>query len=96
MLWFVYCFFPVFCFQSFYYVLISILVEESEKNLPRKRHLATSGVSVGGRVTKVAKCKAASDDESDVESEGKSLVSVCGRFCAYSYCPFVLLFFSKT
>ncbi|XP_058201465.1 protein FORGETTER 1-like isoform X1 [Rhododendron vialii] len=46
-----------------------LLPEESEKNLPRKRHLATPGVSVGGRVTKVAKCKAGSDDESDEEAE---------------------------
>ncbi|KAI8568822.1 hypothetical protein RHMOL_Rhmol02G0230100 [Rhododendron molle] len=46
-----------------------LLPEESEKNLPRKRHLATPGVSVGGRVTKVAKCKAGSDDASDEESE---------------------------
>ncbi|KAE9452281.1 hypothetical protein C3L33_15814, partial [Rhododendron williamsianum] len=46
-----------------------LLPEESEKNLPRKRHLETPGVSVGGRVTKVAKCKAGSDDESDEESE---------------------------
>ncbi|KAH7839686.1 hypothetical protein Vadar_007346 [Vaccinium darrowii] len=46
-----------------------ILPEVSGKNLPRKRHLAAPGVADGGRVRKVAKFEAGSDDESDEESE---------------------------
>ncbi|KAA8523387.1 hypothetical protein F0562_009809 [Nyssa sinensis] len=46
--------------------------EESVKELQRKRHLATPGVSFKGRVRKVAKWKAASDGESDEESETDS------------------------
>ncbi|KAF7115705.1 hypothetical protein RHSIM_RhsimUnG0048600 [Rhododendron simsii] len=39
--------------------------EESVKELQRKRHLATPGVSFKGRVRKVAKWRAASDAESE-------------------------------
>lgn len=42
--------------------------EESVRELQRKRHSATPGVSFKGRVRKVAKWKAASDDESDEDS----------------------------
>ncbi|KAI8553226.1 hypothetical protein RHMOL_Rhmol06G0327600 [Rhododendron molle] len=46
--------------------------EESVKELQRKRHLATPGVSFKGRVRKVAKWRAASDAESEDESETDS------------------------
>lgn len=45
--------------------------EESVKELQRKRHSATPGVSLKGRVRKVAKWKPASDGESDEESESE-------------------------
>lgn len=41
------------------------------KELQRKRHSATPGVSFRGRVRKAAKCQPASDEESDEESESK-------------------------
>ncbi|KAJ8762665.1 hypothetical protein K2173_010686 [Erythroxylum novogranatense] len=44
-------------------------VEESVKELQRKRHSATPGVSLKGRVRKAARWKPASDGESDEESE---------------------------
>ncbi|KAH9646135.1 protein FORGETTER 1 [Citrus sinensis] len=43
--------------------------EESVKELQRKRHSASPGVSFKGRVRKAAKWKPASDGESDEESE---------------------------
>lgn len=43
--------------------------EEGVKELQRKRHSATPGVSLKGRVRKVARWKPASDGESDEESE---------------------------
>ncbi|OMO77799.1 hypothetical protein COLO4_25000 [Corchorus olitorius] len=43
--------------------------DESVKELQRKRHSATPGVSMKGRVRKVAKWKPASDGESDEESD---------------------------
>ncbi|KDP27422.1 hypothetical protein JCGZ_20832 [Jatropha curcas] len=46
--------------------------EEGVKELQRKRHSATPGVSLKGRVRKVAKWKPASDGESDEESETDS------------------------
>ncbi|GAV64893.1 PHD domain-containing protein/Helicase_C_4 domain-containing protein/AAA_34 domain-containing protein [Cephalotus follicularis] len=46
--------------------------EESVKELQRKRHSATPGVSFKGRVRKAAKWKPASDGESDEESESDS------------------------
>ncbi|XP_050278570.1 protein FORGETTER 1 isoform X2 [Quercus robur] len=46
--------------------------EESVKELQRKRHSATPGVSIKGRVRKVAKWKPASDGESDEESDTDS------------------------
>ena len=41
------------------------------KELQRKRHSATPGVSFRGRVRKTAKLQSASDEESDEESESK-------------------------
>ncbi|XP_021901423.1 LOW QUALITY PROTEIN: protein FORGETTER 1 [Carica papaya] len=46
--------------------------EESVKELQRKRHLASPGVSLKGRVRKVSKWKPTSDGESDEESETDS------------------------
>ncbi|XP_034679259.1 protein FORGETTER 1 isoform X3 [Vitis riparia] len=46
--------------------------EESVKELQRKRHSATPGVSLKGRVRKVAKWKPASDGESDEDFEPDS------------------------
>lgn len=46
--------------------------EESVKELQRKRHSASPGVSFKGRVRKAAKWKPASDGESDEESETDS------------------------
>ncbi|XP_065854274.1 protein FORGETTER 1 [Euphorbia lathyris] len=50
----------------------SLAGEEGVKELQRKRHSATPGVSLKGRVRKVAKWKPASDDESDEDSETDS------------------------
>ncbi|KAI9161219.1 hypothetical protein LWI28_015533 [Acer negundo] len=47
--------------------------EESVKELQRKRHSASPGVSLKGRVRKVAKWKPASDAESDEESDSEFL-----------------------
>ena len=52
---------------------VSILGEDGVKELQRKRHLATPGVSVKGRVRKVAKWQPPSDAESDEESESELL-----------------------
>ncbi|KAE8733509.1 metacaspase-4-like [Hibiscus syriacus] len=46
--------------------------DESVKELQRKRHSATPGVSLKGRVRKVAKWEPASDGESDEESDTDS------------------------
>ncbi|KAJ6822165.1 protein FORGETTER 1 [Iris pallida] len=46
--------------------------EESVRELQRKRHSATPGVSFKGRVRKAAKWKAASDDESDEDPDSES------------------------
>ncbi|XVF77793.1 hypothetical protein PTKIN_Ptkin14bG0075000 [Pterospermum kingtungense] len=46
--------------------------DESVKELQRKRHSATPGVSLKGRVRKVAKWKPASDGESDDDSDTDS------------------------
>ncbi|GLU08554.1 hypothetical protein SLE2022_254600 [Rubroshorea leprosula] len=46
--------------------------EETVKELQRKRHSATPGVSFKGRVRKVAKWNPASDGESDEDSESDS------------------------
>lgn len=46
--------------------------DESVKELQRKRHSATPGVSLKGRVRKVAKWKPASDGESDYDSDTDS------------------------
>ncbi|TKY45823.1 strawberry notch-like 1 [Spatholobus suberectus] len=48
--------------------------EDGVKELQRKRHSATPGVSVKGRVRKVAKWQPPSDAESDEESETDSAV----------------------
>lgn len=54
------------------YILFNLVIgEESVKELQRKRHSATPGVSFKGRVRKVAKWKAASDDESNEDSESE-------------------------
>ncbi|XP_057765219.1 protein FORGETTER 1 [Salvia miltiorrhiza] len=45
------------------------LAEESVKELQRKRHSATPGVSFAGRVRKVAKREAESEEESEWQSE---------------------------
>ncbi|KAK3042673.1 hypothetical protein RJ639_000925 [Escallonia herrerae] len=50
----------------------SLSGEDSVKELQRKRHSATPGVSFKGRVRKAARWKAASDGESDEESETDS------------------------
>ncbi|PSS06282.1 Protein strawberry notch like [Actinidia chinensis var. chinensis] len=50
----------------------SLSGDESVKELQRKRHLATPGVSFKGRVRKVAKWRAASDAESEEEYETDS------------------------
>ncbi|EFH65499.1 EMB1135 [Arabidopsis lyrata subsp. lyrata] len=44
--------------------------DDSVKELQRKRHSASPGVSIRGRVRKMAKWKPDSDNESDLESEG--------------------------
>ncbi|PON79909.1 Protein strawberry notch [Trema orientale] len=46
--------------------------EDSVKELQRKRHSATPGVSMKGRVRKIARWKPASDAESDEESDTDS------------------------
>lgn len=57
--------------------MLPILIgEENVKELQRKRHLATPGVSFTGRVRKIAKWKPASDDESNEES-------LCKLFCIH-------------
>ncbi|KAL4359884.1 hypothetical protein HN51_020073 [Arachis hypogaea] len=48
--------------------------EDGVKELQRKRHSATPGVSVKGRVRKVAKWQPPSDVESDEESESESAI----------------------
>lgn len=51
----------------------SVIGEDGVKELQRKRHSATPGVSVKGRVRKVAKWQPPSDAESDEESDSESL-----------------------
>lgn len=53
-----------------------VIADDRVKELQRKRHVATPGVSFKGRVRKVAKWKVASDGESDVESESEFLLSL--------------------
>lgn len=53
-----------------------VIADDRVKELQRKRHVATPGVSFKGRVRKVAKWKAASDGDSDEESESKFLISL--------------------
>lgn len=64
------------------------------KELQRKRHSASPGVSFKGRVRKAAKWKPASDGESDEESESKFLEMDSDRFVllvlmnlSYAFCP---------
>lgn len=59
-----------------------IIGEESVKELQRKRHSATPGVSIKGRVRKVAKWKPASDGESDEESDSE-FTRHCWICCVY-------------
>lgn len=49
--------------------------EESVKELQRKRHSATPGVSFAGRVRKVAKREVESEEESEWESESNYITS---------------------
>ncbi|ESQ46535.1 hypothetical protein EUTSA_v10000653mg, partial [Eutrema salsugineum] len=54
--------------------------DDSVKELHRKRHSASPGVSIGARVRKMAKWKPDSDDdESDLESEGLQVLAF-GQF----------------
>ena len=62
-----------------------MMLEESVKELQRKRHSATPGVSFRGRVRKVAKWQSASDAESE-ESESKLIKMLhisYSMHCAY-------------
>lgn len=52
------------------FLLLTFTEDDSVKELHRKRHSASPGVSVRGRVRKMAKWKPDSDDESYLESEG--------------------------
>nr|XP_028958706.1 protein FORGETTER 1 isoform X1 [Malus domestica] len=52
-----------------------ILGEDNVKELQRKRHSATPGVSMKGRVRKVAKWKPASDEDSETDSAQESTES---------------------
>lgn len=61
-------------FNNFYSCYV--IDEESVKELQRKRHSATPGVSFRGRTRKVAKWQAASDGESYDESLCKFSASV--------------------
>lgn len=51
-----------------------VVGEDGVKELQRKRHSATPGVSAKGRVRKVAKWQPPSDVESDEESDSESLM----------------------
>lgn len=58
------------------YIVKSLLMigDDGVKELQRKRHSATPGVSIRGRVRKVAKLQDESDVESDLESECNFLI----------------------
>jgi hypothetical protein len=62
----------VFIIVHFLYIFIYIIGEDGVKELQRKRHSATPGVSLKGRVRKAAKWQPPSDEESDEESESES------------------------
>lgn len=66
----------LFCMLWVYFSLNLVIADDRVKELQRKRHVATPGVSFKGRVRKVAKWKVASDGESDVESESEFLLSL--------------------
>lgn len=51
------------------FIFNSIIVDDGVKELQRKRHLASPGVSAKSRARKVAKWQPPSDAESDEESE---------------------------
>lgn len=72
-------FFPsmffLFGYNSIYFNLV-LFIDESVKELQRKRHSATPGISSKGRVRKIAKWKPDSDEESFGESESE---------CIYEY-----------
>lgn len=69
-----------------------VIGEESVKELQRKRHSASPGVSLKGRVRKVARWKAATDSESDEESDGEFLqISKRAYLILAPYPPFLLL-----
>lgn len=50
--------------------------DDGVKELQRKRHSATPGVSIRGRVRKAAKLQDESDVESDLESESNFLIHI--------------------
>lgn len=59
--------------------------EDSVKELQRKRHSATPGVSFKGRVRKAARWQAASDRESDEESESNVFLNYTGTGTVHLY-----------
>lgn len=62
-------------------IVIDLALEEgSVKELQRKRHSATPGISLNGRVRKAAKWKPPSDVESDEESESGLSILLCDEF----------------
>jgi hypothetical protein len=63
--------FSLLCTYYIYFHL-HIIGEDGVKELQRKRHSATPGVSLKGRVRKAAKWQPPSDEESDEESESES------------------------
>lgn len=69
------CITQVSCFPSASSLTCYLSLEESVKELQRKRHSATPGVSFRGRVRKVAKWQSVSDGQSDEESESKLVKS---------------------
>lgn len=85
-------------FHFFYYCaliisfFIYIIGEDGVKELQRKRHSATPGVSLKGRVRKVAKWQPPSDAESDEESQSESLRSKVNE--PFVYITLFLLCFS--
>ena len=58
------------CYNCIYCLIV--IGEDSVKELQRKRHSATPGVSMKGRVRKIAKWKPESEDDDDDESYEQS------------------------
>lgn len=67
------CNFVGFCLFSCFICSYLLIIGEEVKELQRKRHSATPGVSMKGRVRKVAKWKPESDGESGDESDSELL-----------------------